>query len=152
MGLKSGKKFNVVLVGGGPALEKLKHDASLRKASVWFYGPCYEESKIASLLYNADVCVSPGNVGLTAIHAMSYGLPVITHNKFTLQMPEFEAIIPNITGAFFEKGNISDLSSIISQFLQNNTNRKLVREKCREVIDNKYNPFVQLEVIKSVLD
>lgn len=39
--------------------------------NVWFYGSCYDEQTNAELIYNADMCVAPGNVGLTAIHAMT---------------------------------------------------------------------------------
>ena len=49
---------------------------------IWFYGACYDESKLGELIFNADLCVSPGNVGLTAVHSMGYGTPVITHNNF----------------------------------------------------------------------
>lgn len=54
----------------------------------------------AEFIYNADLCVSPGNVGLTAMHSLVFGCPVITHNCFEWQMPEFEAIQPGITGDF----------------------------------------------------
>lgn len=68
--------------------------------NVWFYGSCYDEQTNAELIYNADMCVAPGNVGLTAIHAMTFGCPVITHSDFKWQMPEFEAIHPGKTGDF----------------------------------------------------
>lgn len=68
--------------------------------NIWFYGACYDEIKNAALIYNADLCVSPGNVGLTAMHSMVFGTPVITHNDFKWQMPEFEAIEPGKTGDF----------------------------------------------------
>jgi glycosyltransferase involved in cell wall biosynthesis len=42
-----------------------------------FYGESYNERELAPLIALADVCVSPGNVGLTAIHALTYGTPVI---------------------------------------------------------------------------
>ena len=82
---------------------------------VWFFGACYDESKIAELIFNANVCVSPGNVGLTAIHSLSYGTPVITHDSFSHQMPEFEAIIPNLTGNFFEEGNLQSMNEVIEK-------------------------------------
>ena len=55
-------------------------------------GECYSEETNAKLIYNADLCVAPGNIGLTAIHVMMFGCPAITHNDFKWQMPEFEAI------------------------------------------------------------
>lgn len=40
---------------------------------VWFYGACYNEKELSSLIYNADLCVAPGNIGLTAMHSMVFG-------------------------------------------------------------------------------
>ena len=57
----------------------------------------------------SDLCVIPGNVGLSAMHAFSVGLPVISHDNFDIQMPEFEAIIDSKTGSFYKHGNIEDL-------------------------------------------
>lgn len=57
----------------------------------------------AELIYNADLCVAPGNIGLTAMHAMMFGCPCISHNDFSWQMPEFEAIVPYKTGNFLKE-------------------------------------------------
>ena len=91
---RQNKEFNVVLIGSGSEEVYLKR-LSLKLGmadSVWFYGACYDEKTNAELIYNADLCVSPGNVGLTAIHTLMFGTPVVTHNDFTMQMPEFESI------------------------------------------------------------
>ena len=67
------------------------------------YGETFDEAEISKLLNHADLCVSPGNVGLTAMHALAYGVPVATHNDFKNQMPEFEAITPGKTGFSLRK-------------------------------------------------
>ena len=51
----------------------------------------------------SDLTVSPGNIGLTAIHSLSYGTPVCSHSNFNNQMPESEAII-NFEKWFFFSG------------------------------------------------
>ena len=84
---------------------------------VWFYGPCYDEEKLAELFYNATVCVSPGNVGLTAIHSLTYGCPVITHDNLSDQMPEFEAVRPCLTGDFFKEDSVESLTNVIKQWI-----------------------------------
>ena len=56
---------------------------------------CYNEEANAELLYNASVCVCPAEVGLTAIHSLLFGTPVVSNDNFDEQMPEFESIIPN---------------------------------------------------------
>lgn len=84
------------------ALDKLAERLGIADQT-WLYGPCYDERIIGEMFFNADVCLSPGNVGLTAIHALSFGCPVLTHDDFKYQNPEFEAIIPGETGDFLKR-------------------------------------------------
>ncbi|GHU68147.1 hypothetical protein FACS189413_04360 [Bacteroidia bacterium] len=147
-------KFNLVLIGTGEMqheLISLTNELKI-KEYVWFYGASYNEKELSELIYNADLCVAPGNVGLTAIHSMTYGTPVVTHNNFPYQMPEFEAIEKGITGNFFEYNDGLSLVETIQKWFEKDPDRNFIREKCYEVIDTKYNPHVQLETIKSVLN
>jgi glycosyltransferase involved in cell wall biosynthesis len=119
---------------------------------VWFYGACFEEKVLGELIYNADVCVSPGNVGLTAMHSLVYGTPVITHNNFSNQMPEFEAIEEGVTGGFFEENSVVELCNKIVSWISIPTEQgDLVRQKCYAVIREKYNPHEQLNTIKKAI-
>lgn len=147
-------QVNIVLVGEGEEhtkLTELVHQNRLDNR-VWFYGACYDEKKNAELLYNADICVAPGNVGLTAIHSMTFGTPVISHNDFKWQMPEFEAIRPGQTGDFFEKDDIQSLKRVISNWLNIHQNRNEVRNKCFKEIDLHWTPEFQMNVLKKNLD
>lgn len=148
-----GIKVNMTYVGDGPKkveLEALAKEQGLQE-NVWFYGPCYDEKQIAQIIYNADLCVSPGDVGLTAMHAMTFGTPVISHNNFCHQMPEFEAIEEGKTGAFFEEDNEESLADSIQAWLTNRLNRDQIRQNCYNIIDNKYNPHLQVEMIQKVI-
>lgn len=146
------KFFNMTFIGDGEQLEELRElSEKLKLHNVWFYGPCYDEPEIAELIYNADLCISPGNVGLTAMHSMVYGTPVLTHDNFPMQMPEFEAIIDGITGTFFEYNNQSSLINKINQWFSSLVDREYVRTCCYDVIDTKYNPHIQLETIRKVI-
>lgn len=149
---KRGLPFNVLLLGDGGETERLKELVQQYQVAshYWFYGACYDEKVIGNLYFNADLTVSPGNVGLTAIHAMSYGCPVIAHHTFTKQGPEFEAIIPGITGDFFEKDNVDSLVEKICIWLSPR-DKKVVRRACFQVIDSKYNPNHQIEVLREAL-
>lgn len=147
-------RFNLIIVGNGDVkddLIKLSKELELIE-NVWFYGACYKEVELAKLIYNADLCVSPGNIGLTAIHALSYGTPCITHNNFKNQMPEFEAIQDGITGSFFKENEVSSLTEVVSKWLEKYPRKSSEIEKnCLKMIDEKYNPLFQLKVIKEVL-
>ena len=118
---------------------------------IWFYGPCYKEDKIGELIYNAHVCVSPGPVGLTALHSLTYGTPVISNDAFTSQMPEHEVIIPKKTGDFFESDNLNDLAEKISLWINIDAKRrKEVRADCHKVINNNWNPESQINTLKKI--
>lgn len=151
---ENGKSFNLVIIGDGEErknIETLVSSLQL-KENVWLYGPCYDENTNASLIYNADVCVSPGNVGLTAMHAMMFGCPVITHNDLPWQMPEFEAIKQGKTGDFFNHGDVMSLADCIARWFQTyGESREEIRHQCFKEIDEEWNPHRQLEIIKSVI-
>ncbi|PID91740.1 MAG: glycosyl transferase family 1 [Bacteroidetes bacterium] len=152
--LDAGSPVNVVFVGDGierNALLSLAKELALEDRA-WFYGACYDEKRIGELLFNASLCVSPGNIGLTVIHSLGYGTPAITHNNFYLQMPEFEAIKPGITGDFFQENDEDDLFRVTREWLaQHPEKSKDLLEACYEVVDEYYNPDYQIAVFKSVL-
>lgn len=143
---------NIVFIGDGPMKESLR--SSIAKNDLphfWFVGPMYDESQIATFLSHATLCVSPGNVGLTAIHALTYGLPVITNDNFDEQMPEYEAIEDGKTGCFFRNNDVEDMSYKIRRWIEDKSDREKVRQDCYKIIDDKYNPHTQLEILHQVL-
>ena len=153
--LKSkGVLTNLVIVGkstDADDLEKLVETLNLNK-NVWFYGPCYDEEKNAELIYNSCACVSPGNVGLTAIHSLSYGTPVVTNNNFKTQMPEFESIKVGKTGSFFKENNIDDLAEQMKFWSTvSEQKRQEIRDKCRNMILNEWSVDYQIEVFSKTL-
>lgn len=145
--------YNLVLIGDGEDRTKLKTmvDKYGLTNKVWFYGACFDEKLNAELLYNADLCVVPGDIGLTAIHAMTFGVPVISHNLFKYQGPEFEAIVSGVTGEFFEHDNIDSLCDTIRKwFKANNKMREEVRNACYSEIERHWTPVAQLDILKNV--
>ena len=150
-----GQCVNVIFIGkdvegvdlGGIAKEKGIAD------QVWLYGPCYNDKQLGEFFFNADVCVSPGNVGLTAIHSLSFGCPVITHDDFAYQNPEFESIIPHKTGDFFKKDNLQDMTRKIKEWTSLNAEQKEnVRKNAFKEIDDKWNIHYQLNILNTVLN
>ncbi len=153
--LKSmGDFYNVTFVGDGVEKDALETKATELdiKDQVWFYGASYDEVKNAEFVYNADLCVSPGNVGLTAMHMLMFGTPVITHDRFELQMPEYESIVPYKTGIFFKYGDVNDLCLKIQEWFRiNGVLRDHVRQLCYQEIDTQWNPNYQIAVLKQHL-
>jgi len=119
---------------------------------VWMYGPCYDAAIIGELFYNASVCVSPGNVGLTAISSLTFGCPVITHDNFSYQGPEFEAIIPGVTGDFFKQGDIQDLAEYIKKWISPDKEkcRDEIRKQAFDEVDSRWNIYSESEVFRQL--
>lgn len=149
------KNINLTLIGDGEMrreLENLTEKYQLN-SNIWFYGKCYDDAINSALIYNADLCVSPGNVGLTSIHSMMFGTPVISHNCFKYQMPEFEAIKPGITGDYFEYEDSLSLADTIERwFKMHSDDRDTVRENCYREIDSSWTPEFQISIFKNVIE
>lgn len=149
------ERYNLVFVGDGSERNRLEGLVKRNgiDSHVWFYGACYDEAKNAELVYNADLCVAPGNIGLTAMHVMMFGCPALTHDCFIWQMPEFESIHPNKTGNFFKYQNQESLEEKISEWFKINGNlREEVRQACYMEIDEQWNPEFQLDVIEKAIN
>jgi glycosyltransferase involved in cell wall biosynthesis len=149
-----GTPCNLVIIGEEieeTGMRSIVSDYSLNDR-VWFVGPLFDEERLGEFIYHADVCVSPGNVGLTAIHCLTYGTPVITHDHFPHQGPEFETITPGATGDFFAENSIDDLCLKIKPWLSLSPEKRAsTRQACYATIAGKYNPRYQVAVLKTLL-
>lgn len=141
----------LVVVGAGPKREALEVQAKALAVDVRFIGAIYDEARLASLFLRACAVVSPGKVGLLAIHALAYGAPVITHDDLDRQMPEVEAIEVGLTGAFFRYGDIVDLARQMARFLEDNM-KQARRVAAIARIEEGYTPEVQVARITAALD
>lgn len=149
-----GQHYNMTFIGGGDIEVELKEMAQKLKLqdNVWFYGPCYDEKVLGEMIYNADLCVSPGNIGLTAMHSLVFGTPAVTHDDFQHQMPEFEAIREGVTGSFFKNGSVDSLAECIANWFEKHKSyREEVRQKCMKEIDENWTPQLQIEILKKHL-
>ncbi len=149
---KQGAPINILLVGDGPERKNLENTAIELDLDVHFYGACYDEDILGNLLYYSDLTVSPGKIGLTAMHSLTYGTPAITHGKLDAQMPEFEAIEAGKSGLFFQHDDANDLADKILLWLNMDQSREVIRKNCQSVISKKWNPARQRERIEACLD
>jgi glycosyltransferase involved in cell wall biosynthesis len=140
---KQGFDTCLLLVGDGPEREALALMANDLHLAVHFHGSCYDEDRLAELIMSANLTVAPGKVGLTAMHSLVYGTPVITHDDPDDQMPEWEAIEPGQTGDVFRRGDVLDLAEKIKKWCQSPWPDEGIRNRCMAVIERHYNPEYQ---------
>ncbi len=150
---EKGNRVNCIVIGDGHEKEELIDIVKKLKLEDWvhFHSSCYDDIHTAKLIMLADCCVSPGNIGLTAIHCLSLGTPVITHNNFSNQMPEVESVINNQTGFFFEENNVESLSEAIDNFLNSNQKQRM-EAACLNIIREKFNPQNQCNIISAAIN
>lgn len=143
----SSDPINILLVGDGPERATLEILAAKLDVSVHFYGACYDEATLASLIYYSDVTVSRGKIGLTVIHSLTYGTPAITHGDLDQQMPEVEAITDGFNGKLFIKDDVHDLVRCMTEWFSARYDRETVRSQCQQVVAKNWNPARQRELI-----
>lgn len=146
-----GHQVNLLLIGAGPERSALEDLVKTYGLAVRFYGECYDESELAALIMAANVTVAPGKVGLTAIHSLAYGVPVITHDNPDDQMPEWEAIVSGKSGSTFSQGSIMGLAEAIRAWTQTEYTGDDVRRQCYEMIERFYNPDYQAAIIERAI-
>ena len=148
--VRAGRDVDLLLVGDGdarPALEAQVERLGTGER-VLFYGPCYDEDRTGELIAASDVTVAPAELGLTAMHSLAYGVPVLANDDPLNNRPEFEAIIPGRTGDFFRRDDLDSLTRTIEAWLVPAPRRPHVEAACIEVIERFYNPDAQASVIE----
>ena len=149
---RDGHEMNILLVGEGSEEDNLRRMATRLDLPVCFYGPCYDEQRLAELNLISCVTAAPGMVGLSAIQSLAYGVPVITQDDPHSQMPEAEAVVPGQTGDTFRDGEVEDLARVLHKWTQSPAVDSATRAECHRMIDRFYNPAFQRAVIERALD
>lgn len=149
-----GYKVKLDLVGNGEAFNDLKSQVASLSISDYctFHGALYKASEIAKVLSDCDICVSPGNVGLTAMLALNLGIPVISNNDINWQMPEYEAILNDVSGALFEKNDGLSLVSKILRVKELLLSGAINSSSCSRIIDDRYNPKFQTKAFQECIE
>jgi glycosyltransferase involved in cell wall biosynthesis len=154
---QDGNKVNILIAGPVEKNEKtnllnLIDDLNLNDWVV-FYGPSYDEKNNAMLFSMSSATVSPGPIGLTCIHSLTYGIPIITNNPRTsYQLPEADAILDKITGKFYEYEELESLRDAMMFFMNlNREEKKRISFIADKVIRERFSPDYQIKVIEDAL-
>ena len=144
--------FSCLIVGDGCELESLQELASELNIDrrVRFHGAAYGD-EVNRLLLASDLCVIPGDIGLSAMHSMSAGLPTISHNNLARQMPEHEAIVEGETGSLYEYESVPDLARCIQSWISNPERIEVARQACLDKVGIQFNIHYQVQTIREAL-
>lgn len=147
-----GFPVNVLIVGEGEHKQALETQAQELGVHAVFTGALYEELELGKMLNASDCAVMPGPIGLLVMHALAYGVPLITNDNLDSQMPEVEAILPGLTGDLFKDNDVNDLADTIERFLSTDSSYEDRYNKSREIIERFYNPFNQTKIFDRAVE
>ncbi len=106
---------------------------------VRFLGPIYDEDQLAPWFLTAKAFCYPSNIGLSILHAMGYGLPVITADDIDSQNPEFEALEAGHNGLVYPPNDTSALAATMDRLLSDPALGEKLGHGARETIATRYN-------------
>lgn len=117
-----GKSPILHIIGDGnerKSLEKLADKLRITEYICW-HGAMTDEAKISEIANKCKAFLYPGEVGLSLIHAMAYGLPAIVHSNTRQHMPEIAAFTNGLTGVEFKTDDVTSLCEILNSTLHDN--------------------------------
>ena len=147
------RKYYCFIVGDGIIEELKKLSVELKIDDiVEFTGGLYGDD-IVPFFQAADIFVYPGGIGLSIVHALSYGLPVITTDNYGLHFPEVELLVPGVNGDTFLDNNPTDLAGKIEEWgIKLAGERDDVPKECiNTIFERGYLPAEQARKITGVL-
>lgn len=97
-------------------LENLVEDLHLED-NIIFLGGIYKQEKLAPWFLTAKLFIHPAPIGLSILHAFSYGLPIITHDFENEHGPEFNYFQNGINGLLYRYNDYNDLNEKITNVL-----------------------------------
>lgn len=135
------KDFALQVIGEGKEEEKLRQLAKSKgvEHKVFWHGGTSDERVIGSIANQCSVFAYPGQVGLSLIHAMAYGLPCIIHNNRKRHMPEIAAFEENVTGSTFCEGSSQSLATSLAELMLNDEKKLQFSINSTSIVDEDFN-------------
>jgi glycosyltransferase involved in cell wall biosynthesis len=133
--------FTLHVIGSGTTISSHKAYASqlgIQNRVKW-HGTLHEETLIAEIVNNSSLFVYPGAVGLSLIHAMAYGLPVIVHSNVLGHMPEINATVEPLNCIYFKERDSDSLAHAILTLYKNESLRVTMSNNNKVTTLHSYN-------------
>ncbi|MEM1153475.1 MAG: glycosyltransferase [Pseudomonadota bacterium] len=152
----SNEKYELDVIGASLAdidgeSRDLVTKTQLRQRIRW-HGPLTEEADIARVMNKCMLFVYPGDVGLSLIHGMTYGLPAILHDDDSSHMPEIAAFLERDSGFRFESDCEISLNKTIEFALANPSLLEKISDDAVAVVEAGYNTNVMSKNFLRILE
>ena len=80
----------------------------------------------------------PVNIGLSIMHALGYGLPVVTSDDLAAHNPEIEALEPGGNGLLYRDGDVDDLVARWKDLMTDHDQRARMSRQAIRTVEEKY--------------
>jgi glycosyltransferase involved in cell wall biosynthesis len=148
-----GRSAHVAFIGDGPEQHLLAAYAAKSgiRSQVHFLGESYDEVRIATVYSAGDLAVIPSGAGLSIMHALAYGVPVLIHDRPAEHFPEWEAVREGETGFFYRFGDVNDMADKIEKALFPVARKAHMQAACHAMIRKRYHPVAHAGAIVSAV-
>ncbi|VAW62694.1 hypothetical protein MNBD_GAMMA11-228 [hydrothermal vent metagenome] len=142
------------IIGKGEEESSLKDKADGLgvSANIKWVGALYEQTELAPWFLSSVALIHPGAIGLSLLHAMGYGLPVITHDNNSCQMPEIAALKNNFNGMRYQYGSRASLIESVNSVLKNSELREQLSENALNTARSEYNTDIMANNFIKMVD
>lgn len=133
-------RYELAIIGEGEEREQLTALADkleLGRAVRWL-GAIYDQRAMAPWFLTAKAFVYPGYIGLSIVHAMGYGLPVITHDNMANQAPEVAALKNAQNGLLYREGDAKELANQMARLVSSNTMRTAMSQEAKRTVTEEF--------------
>lgn len=130
----------VLIVGSGEDGDRLKAMIAERglENHVRMLGSIYDEREVGAYYCSSKVFCYPRNIGLSILHALGYGLPVVTGDDLPSHNPEIEAFVDGENGLFFKDQDAQSLASTLERLLTDEPLRARLAQGARRTVEEKW--------------
>lgn len=142
----AGVHVNIIGAGDDEYLAELKSKYSHLAT---FFGAVFSEDKQRDIAKNCFCGAYGGDAGLSVVHYMSLGLPVIVHRDISSHMgPEPSYVLDGINGLFFERGNVNDLAKKLRLLVKDKQIRELLADGALRSFEKLRTPSMSDKFVK----
>ncbi len=130
----------VLIVGSGDDMGTLKRMVDERglEDHVRLLGSIYDERKVGAYYCASKVFCYPRNIGLSILHAMGYGLPIVTGDDIPSHNPEIEAFRDGENGLFFKDGDAASLAGELERLLTDEAMRSRLATEAKRTVEERF--------------
>lgn len=130
-----GAALRIGVVGDGPMRSQLEaqvQSAGLT-ANFTFHGAMFDLDAISEVLHEYTALLYPGAIGLTTQHALSEGLPVITHRDLNRHGPEARLLRDGENAWLCDDTDVALAQACLAAATQDDASFVQRQKRCRQV-------------------